>query len=167
MLWCYGHWWNYLRNYAHFQGITITGVTNSYMWWWVYAMKSDECCYASWVLNRNKTWSLVLNFSLGSLQYRGSVFSHQRSSCNESCLPSKIVLHRSWYSFSGCLPFKVNFYSRSSSIEDNLPSWLPLKVVFHQSLASSKGHLPLKVVFHQRSSSSKGRSFKGIIHQRL
>ena len=33
---------------------------------------------------------------------------------------------------------------------------LPLKVVFHRMLSSTKGHLPLKVVLHQWLSSTKG-----------
>ena len=68
----------------------------------------------------------------------------------KGCLPSKVVFHQRSSSMEGCLSSKVVFHWRSSSIKGCLPS----KVVFHKRPSSIKGHLPSMVVFHWRLSSN-------------
>ena len=86
------------------------------------------------------------------------------------CLPWKVIFHRRSSSIKWRPPSKFVFHWRLSSIEGCLPSkdafhrrsssiegLLPLNVVFHQRSSSIKGRLPSKVVFHRRSSSIEGR----------
>ena len=71
----------------------------------------------------------------------------------KGCLPSKVVFRQRSTSVKVHLPLKVVFRQRSSSVEGLLPS----KVVFCQRSPFVKGCLPLKVVLRQMSSSIKGR----------
>ena len=81
-----------------------------------------------------------------------------------NCLPSKVVFRQRSSSVKGRLPSKVIFHKRSSSIKGRIPS----KVIFRQRSSSVKGPLPSKVVFRQRSYSFKGRlPSKVVFHQRL
>ena len=79
---------------------------------------------------------------------------HWSSSSIKGRLPSLVD------SIIGCLPWKVIFHGRSSSMEGRLP-W---KVIFHQRSSSIDGCLPFKVVFHWRSSSVSELSSSYLIH---
>ena len=63
---------------------------------------------------------------------------------HQGCLPLKVIFHQKLSSIKGCLTSKVILLQRSSSIKGRIP-W---KVVFHQRLTSVEAHLPLKVVFN-------------------
>ena len=76
-----------------------------------------------------------------------------------SCLPLKVVFRWRSSSVKGRLPSKVVFRQRSSFVKGRLPS----KVVFRQRSSSVKGRLPSKVVFRQRSSSVKGRLSSNVV----
>ena len=120
----------------------------------------------------NKTWSLVSNSSLESLQLKSSVYSlprssyvevhqeifHERSSYHKRssaiikyCLQLKVILHWGMSSIKSCPPSKVIFNWRLSSIK----SRPILKITLHQRSSSIKGYLSSKVFFLQRSSSIK------------
>ena len=68
------------------------------------------------------------------------------------CLPSRVVFKQRSSSIKSCLPWKEVFNERLFSIKGLLPS----KVFFHQRSSSIKECLPTKVVFNQTSSSIKG-----------
>ena len=95
-----------------------------------------------------------------------------------SCLPLKVVFHRRASSIECRLPVKAIFnrgrlQSRSSSIKvvfnqrsSSIKGRFPSEVVFQWRLSSIGGCLPLKVVFPWRSSSIKGcLPFKVVFHQ--
>ena len=102
---------------------------------------SDDCLK----FMQQKVQKQVKVFSLGSLQWRSYIFSLQRSSPIEGCLPLKVIFHQR------CLPWKVVLHQRLSAIE----GCLPLKVIFHWRSSFIKGCLLSKVNFHQRVTSIK------------
>ena len=86
------------------------------------------------------------------------VIFHQRQLSFENCLyrrciPSKVVFHWRGSSIEGGLPLKGVSQWRSSSIE----SCLPLMLIFPQRLSSIECCLPSKVIFHRRLSSIESR----------
>ena len=119
-------------------------------------------------MNKDKIWSLVSNSSLESLQFRKSVYYlqgnhtlkcvfHCRLSNIKSLFPSKNSHKKSSW-FKVCLPLKVFFHQILATIEIRLPS----KLVFYPRSPFIKGRLPSKVIFHQRCLPSKV-----VFHQRL
>ena len=120
-----------------------------------------------------KTWSLMSNLSLGSLQFRRFVFSLYGVSYFEGCLQLKIVFHQRFFQLKGVFHWKLSlivvhlsltvvFHQISFFIKSCLPSKVILhrrsssKVVFHQRASSINDHLPSKVVYHHRLSSIEG-----------
>ena len=92
-------------------------------------------------LKQNKTWSLVSNSILGSLQFRSSV------SLSKGNLTSEIIYH--------CLSSKVVFNQRLSSMKSHLPSM----VIFHQRCLTIKSRFPWKGISQQRASPIKGHLY--------
>ena len=74
-------------------------------------------------------WGVVNIFSSNINPIKGCL--HWRSSCIKGRLPLKFVF------LQRCLPSKVIFHQKSSSVKGRLPS----KVVFSQRLSSIKGRL--------------------------
>ena len=127
--------------------------------------------------------SLLLSSTANKTCKMATICVFQKVKWEDVHLWHQDVLHQRFFSFSGCLPWKVIFYQRvssinvvihqsSSSINHYIPSNLVFlqrssKVVFYQRLSSIKGCLLLKVIFYWRSASIKGcPPLKIFYHQR-
>ena len=111
--------------YEHFFGGSLSGSFKTYIEGLVWKYRKAE-----YVQRRVPSSNVQVLFVFEVVLI---VVFHQRVSSIKGCLQSKLV--------KGCLPSKVIFHQRSSSIECRLPS---------QRSSSFKGRLPSRVVLHWR-----------------